>query len=154
MHKCAGGVALTIYNKLEEILPRDFDWRGKDFEGVDLEGADISGLDFTGCSFKNANIANTNLENTVIEYCDFTGARIEQTGPILSVLCDLFGEHIYAFYKDGIVRKWGNILGKKPVFKVVGNHSASSDCVFGLDHEQSIYIMDDDYMSVNFLGDN
>ncbi|HWT00781.1 MAG TPA: NACHT domain-containing protein [Pyrinomonadaceae bacterium] len=127
-----GGYALTLFYRLEPLLPRSFDWAGKVFDQADLEEADLSGLDFHSSSFRHANLANVNFEDSNFEHCDLTGVRLEETAHVVSIGIDTSGEHLVAAYGDNLLRQWFIGAGRKSVSKVVGNVRADSPSAVGI----------------------
>lgn len=80
------------------------DWRGKNLSGVDIPGADLSGQNLSGACFANANLNNVCLNDCDCSYCDMTGARMEETSPVLAVRYRR--GKLYCLYQDGSLREW------------------------------------------------
>jgi hypothetical protein len=126
--------ALTLLVRLEETLPRDFDWTGKKFDGVDLEAADLSGMNFSGCSFRNANMANVNFEDSDFSHCDLSGVRLEETKAVGALCAHPSGEYVVAAYGDGVLRQWELKPGTRTPSRIVGQFSVGTGISLGI-HE-------------------
>ncbi len=79
-------------------------WSKKNLSDISIPGADLSDQNLRGAIFTNANLNNVHLDGCDCSYCDMTGARLGESGKILS-LRYASGE-LMCLYEDGCMRGW------------------------------------------------
>ena len=79
-------------------------WSKKNLADISIPGANLSDQNFRGAIFANANLNNVHLDGCDCSYCDMTGARLGESGKILS-LRYVSGE-LMCLYEDGCMRGW------------------------------------------------
>lgn len=79
-------------------------WSKKNLADISIPGANLSDQNLRGTIFTNANLNNVHLDGCDCSFCDMTGARLGESGKILS-LRYVRGE-LMCLYEDGCMRGW------------------------------------------------